>query len=262
MLSACSFDPGAGLPDESEPIDNDPGPGSPDAAIQAPMPTAMFAGNESQLWTLDRDTMATELIGNFTAVTVDSVSFRCGGIALSSDGTLYAVTVDPPSTLYTVDPSTAALSNPRTLTNSDAVWGTTMVPAGTPASFSTETEMLMIGGPNGELYAVDPADGKTTFVGDFGGSWRVSGDLAFVEGVGLMGTLDAGGNDRLAVISLSDASVTELGDTGRGDVYGLASVDGRLWGLTGNNVIYEMNTSTASVMSQTTGPTNWSIAAP
>jgi hypothetical protein len=78
-----------------------------------------------------------------------------------------------------------------------------------------------------------------------------------------MATVDNGGNDMLATISLTDGSATIVGDTGRGNVYGLTSVgSGRVLGLTGSNEIFEMDPSDANQLSTLTGPSNWSTAAP
>lgn len=256
LLGACGFDASYDPGDPNAPADpNDPGNpadpgdlGSPDAGLQAPVPAQMFTGTETELWRLDRDTLATERVGAFSG---GGSGFRCGGIALGSDGTLYAVSVVAPSTLFQVDPDTAELTEIADLTNNDDVWGTTMV-----------ADKLILGGPQGHLYSVDVGDGATSMIGQFDGGWQVSGDLTWLDGVGLVGTLDNGGNDHLATISMTDASVSDVGDTGRGDVYGLTSTGGKLWGLTGSQEIYEMDPDTGALMTSVSGAAGWSIAAP
>jgi hypothetical protein len=257
--AACSFNGDTERAGASSDGDGAPGivvdaSDDPDALIR---PAEIFSGSESDLWRLDPMTLEATFIGDFSNF-VEPAPFPCGGLALDSAGTLYAITVGPPSRLYVVDKTTAALSNPVPLGNTDSTWGSTIVPAGTIAS----TERLVIAGPGGDLRSVDLATGNTSAVGSFGGGWRVSGDLAWVDGVGLMGTVDNGGTDRLATISLSDGSITIVGDTGRSDVYGLTSVGGRVWGLTGSQDIFEMDPGDASELSNLAGPSFWSIAAP
>jgi hypothetical protein len=258
ILAGCSFNgdtKGAGASIDGSVVEN---PVDASAELDAsPRKTEMFAGGESDLWSIDPLTLAATLIGDFTGF-VEPAPFRCGGIALDASGTLYAISVGPPSRLYVVNKATAALSNPILLGNTDQTWGSTIVPAGMLGA----TEKLVIAGPAGDLRAIDLSNGDTSAVGVFGDGWRVSGDLAWVDGVGLMGSIDNLGNDQLARISLSDGGVTIVGDTGRSDVYGLTSIGGRVWGLTGSNDIFEMDPSNANQLSSLVGPSFWSTAAP
>ncbi|GEM49439.1 hypothetical protein [Deinococcus cellulosilyticus] len=71
-----------------------------------------------------------------------------------------------------------------------------------------------------------------------------SGDLAFHNGT-LFVTLDNGGAaDTLATINQESGQTTELGTTGFDEVFGLTSLNGKLYGVTSDNELLTLNTTT------------------
>ncbi|MDP2324688.1 MAG: alpha/beta fold hydrolase, partial [Gammaproteobacteria bacterium] len=123
----------------------------------------------------------------------------------------------------------------------------------------------LFGAGGGALYRIqNPSTGTATRVGDFGGNYRSSGDIAFGPEGKLYGTVNgAASTDALVEISAATGAVTRLvGPTGQTDVYGLAVLDGVLYGATSAGRILRISTETgAATVIATNGVRIYGLAA-
>jgi hypothetical protein len=88
-------------------------------------------------------------------------------------------------------------------------------------------------------------------VGPFGNQ---PGDLAWT-GDKLLGTVQVNGSFRLGVINTTTGAVTDLGDTGYSDLYGLVFSNGKLFAFSPTGGTIELDPSTgATVRARMTSP--------
>ncbi|MCC6645487.1 MAG: hypothetical protein IT374_07960 [Polyangiaceae bacterium] len=171
-------------------------------------------------------------------------------IALTSDGTLYALTFNA---LLTVDTKTAKLT---------PVVGVKGV----------MDAVGMDAGPDGALYVAAssavlrllPSVGVATKVASFPPGTSASGDLAFLDGR-LLGTANAGastGPDVLVELDLVTGAGSIVGSTGFDCIWGLAAYGSLLYGLTCNGEVLSIDPATGagSVLS-TPGVAFWGASA-
>lgn len=171
-------------------------------------------------------------------------------LALSADGTLYALTY---SSLQSVDKKSGKMT---------PVVGVKGV----------MDAVGMDAGPDGALYVaasnavlrLDPAAGVVTKVASFPPGTSASGDLAFLEGR-LLGTANQGATgapDLLVEIDLATGTGSKLGSTGFDCIWGLAAYGSLLYGLTCNGQVLSIDPGTgeATVLS-TPGVAFWGASA-
>lgn len=125
---------------------------------------------------------------------------------------------------------------------------------GSPGMFlnalAFDASSTLYGAQGGTLYTVDTSNGVSTAVGaGIGSGYDSSGDLAFGPGGVLYGTSKSGcgggGFDCLFSIDPGTGVGTKIGSNlGFGAVYGLAFIDGLLYGLTQNDELITINTMT------------------
>ncbi len=262
VLAACSYTPPGGAPDEAAPPDGataDPGS---DPGTDAPgrTPSVIYIGSETQFGIFDIATKSAMIVGPFLDASNDS-QLTMYELAMDSDGSLLGITAPPTAALYRIDTSTGKGTKISDLADTSLeLWGATTAPAGTVA-----TDAVVFGGtPGGELWRIRSTDGALSDVGSFGSGFGVSGDLAWVDGIGLVGTLDSGScDDCLAKISPTDGTATTIKNLGMGDCYAIGSVAGRLFVFRGSETAYELDPATGDVIDNWALPgAVWSVAAP
>ncbi len=106
---------------------------------------------------------------------------------------------------------------------------------------------------NNNTYSIDTTSGIATVLGS--GSYVSAGDLAFNSSGDLFLAADTASNDTFASVNTSTWASTAIGQTGIDNAYGLAFVDGVMYGVSAANDIYTIDTSTgvATLISSITG---------
>jgi hypothetical protein len=180
-----------------------------------------LSGNLGTIDTLSGDV---NVIGNMGVSMTD--------IAFDPDGNLYGINFD---SLYSINTSTAAVS----------LVGDHGLASGSKNS--------LVFGSNGTLYAanstfysLNTTTGASTVIGNGGGAYFSSGDLAFIAGQLFLSSTGGVSGDILVALDESTGIGSSVGEIGYSAVYGLATdnnVD--LYGVTGTNVI-SVNTLTGA----------------
>lgn len=237
-LAGCSFsthalDGDAHAPDGQQLIDAAHDAAT-DAAPQAPY---MLACSSGTLYTVDVDQ------GSATAVG----PIKAGGTTFSMDSiagvppVLYGIpsSVD---TILSIDPSTGAVTQSRTLAPQVTYYGFTYVPAGdlgaTAHWFAGTGETS-----GGSLYAIDPAAGTATSIGSFGNGLYVAGDIAWVHGHGLYATMYGPGCAPTCIASIdpSTAAATVLSYNGPNNGLSMSGFRGQLWILDNSGSVWNVD---------------------
>jgi hypothetical protein len=253
VLGGCGFQ----LPSGSAIGDGAPladGAAALDRSNAAPI---IYVGSETMFGVADVATRTATVRGTFTdAATGQALTMY--ELAMGANGELLGITSQP-AKLYTIDPATGAGTLRATLDHDDAYWGATTAPAGDLES----APVVFAGTPSGVLYRIDPATGHVTTVGPFGGSFTVSGDLVWVHGHGLYGTMNSSAcDDCLVTISPTTGQATLLRALDAGDFYAAGSRDGELYVMRGAGECYELDPVTGVTIAQWSMPGAWSVAAP
>lgn len=142
-------------------------------------------------------------------------------LAPAPDGQLWAVSFER---LYTIDILSATATDKGALGISDV------------NALAADTRGNLFGATlSGSLVSIDPASGAARTIGPLGNGLVSWGDLAFAPDGRLFAALHSGGQGVLATIDIStgQASLVNPGTPiGNGNVWGLAFVGDRLFGLT------------------------------
>ena len=248
VAAGCSFElrPGTGTTGDAAPTIDD-----------APASPVVYAGSETMFGRVDVVTRAATILGNFidSATGQQLVMYE---LAMGASGELLGIT-NRPAKLYVIDPNTGAGTLRATLDRDDDYWGATTAPAGELEAGA----VVFAGTPSGVLYRIDSTTGHVTTVGAFGGSFTVSGDLVWVRGHGLYGTMNSATcDDCLVTISPTTGAATLVRDLGAGDCYAAGSYDGRLFVMRGSGECYELDPVTGAELDDWAMPGAWSVAAP
>jgi len=176
-------------------------------------------------------------------------------IAIDRNGVMIGVSFD---SVYKVDPMTAQ----ATLLSSslDGTFnGLSFVPA---AALGETGDDVLVGtrGADGNVFRIDPMTGAATVVGDMG-AFMSSGDLVAVDGFGIAQTVVGSSHDQLARLAAGSFAATPIGDTGYGQIWGLAFWKGKVYGFTngGQFVLIDPNTGSAQLVSDN-GEAWWGAA--
>ncbi|QWT46001.1 Ig-like domain-containing protein [Azospira inquinata] len=145
------------------------------------------------------------------------------GLAVASDGTLYATSGTEAGNLYKINTSTGA----ATLVSHYNAGG-----QGLYSLCADGNGMLYGTGSDGRLYSINPLTGATTQVGTFG-SYSTAGDLLYSNNAIYMSTIDnklveydLSTNTVSVIISALPARLNGLGRYGDGTVYGITDAGG------------------------------------
>jgi outer membrane protein assembly factor BamB len=184
------------------------------------MSATLFCADQSgELFKLNPTTGSKSLIGRMPVVMYD--------IAFNKSGQLYGV--DPSSALYRINSSTAQVT--RIGSVGGFVNGLTFAPDG-----------KLYGSGYNHLYTINTSTGHGTLFGNFSRDINSSGDLAFDDRGNLYFSTTA---DKLIRINLSSRSYTTVGSIGFHEVYGLAFMNGKLYGASNyTSQVFEINTTT------------------
>jgi hypothetical protein len=147
--------------------------------------STVYANTDTTLYTLDPQTNAVTLVGNFVGVSDASNDSTITDVAVNSAGDVY---VNSESVIYkatvpqTPGPVMLTKIASIALQTGQKFYALAFAPAGSLAS----TEVLIGGDINGELWAIDTTNGNTKDLGSFGTDpghtgydFALSGDLVF-----------------------------------------------------------------------------------
>jgi hypothetical protein len=196
----------------------------------------IFGSSAGQLYRVDLASSPprTTLVGGFGAQITD--------IALLGDGRLFGVSFD---TLYQINPVTGQAQRVGSLGRSNV------------NGLAATGQRLVASSTDGFLYYVDTATGRATPAGRFGSNRGSSGDIAFGPGGVLYLAANRLGQTRgidwLMRVDPVTGAATEVGSLGLQRVYGLASRDNELYGLTESGLVarIDLQTGAAAAMGQT-----------
>lgn len=238
-----------------------------DAGIDGPVadPSRVYCHSGKELFRLDTRTNQTVDIGPFgsalgtasmTDIAVDKNN-KATGISLSK--------------IWQVDVATGTATMLNTVSQS-GLTSLSFIP--TNLSDPNSSEILVAADVKGDVIQIDPTNGSTTIVGNYGMSNGKpivsSGDIVAVRGAGIYATVNVGdgaalsNNDNLAKIDPVTWKATIIGnDLGSDKVFGLGYWGGKLYGFVdkGNNptmgAIIEIDPTTAAVTPVSSGAIEW-----
>lgn len=184
------------------------------------MSATLFAADSAgELFKLNPATGSKSLIGRMPVVMYD--------IASSRSGQLFGV--DARSSLFKINASTAQVT--RIGSVGGFVNGLTFAPDG-----------KLYGSGYNHLYTINTSTGHGTLFGNFASGVNSAGDLAFDDKGNLYFTTTL---DKLIRINLRSHSYTTVGSIGFHEVYGLAFMNGKLYGMSNfSEQVFQINTST------------------
>ncbi len=149
-------------------------------------------------------------------------------LARDANGGLWGVTFD---NLYHIDTSTNTFTDVGALS----------APYMNALTFGSDGTLYGSSYKNTNLYTIDTLSGAASIVG--AGSFTSSGDLSFNAAGDMFLAADTG-NDTLVDVDPLTGITTTIGSTGINDAYGLAFVDGVMYGVSVARVLYTIDTST------------------
>ena len=195
-----------------------------DSLEQRALLTTLFIHDSSNmLATIDVETGEAEVIGD--------MGERITDIAFAPNGDLYGVSSDM---FWKIDRTDASLT----------LIGEHGVPNANALEFSTAGTLYAAGFSSQSLFTIDPETGQSTDVGTTG--FESSGDLAFHRGQLYLSAVDG----QFVSIDLDDnAAGTLINEFESTEVFGLESVDGKLFGIDGNT-LFEIAPRTGEVVAE------------
>jgi hypothetical protein len=214
----------------------------------------VYAHTDTVLYRVDPDTLAISAVGGFqwpASVGSDQMT----DIAIDKTGLMIGVSFDK---VYRVDPATA-----HTTLLSASLDGTFNGLSFVPAEMLGQTgDDVLVGtrGSDGVVMRIDAMSGAATQVGNMG-AFQSSGDLVSVAGFGTVQTVLGTSNDQLARLAMQTFAATPIGDTGYGEIWGLAYWKNKVYGFTngGQFVLIDPATGHATLVS-TNGEAWWGAA--
>jgi hypothetical protein len=254
LVAACGPAATIGDDDDTGGADAAPGagpdadPNRPDAAPAAEN-AAVYAHSSGALYRVDPDDLEVTLVGNFGW---PNGSDSMTDIAIDRDGNMVGVSFD---SVYAIDKDTAAATYLAPLQGQFN--GLSFVAAGPDPN----DEILVGAALSGAVYQIDPMNGNSTMLGNYGGGLGSSGDLVYVRGFGTVATVTDGvGNDKLARIDPGNGWSAELigtGDTGATSIWGLGFWKNQVYGFTDTRQFLLIDTVTGLGTPIETSSVNW-----
>jgi hypothetical protein len=176
--------------------------------------------NMGNIYTVDTSTAAATLVGNSGVEGLTDVAF-------DDSGNLWGIDF---GMLYSVNPATGAATT---------VGGLGYGAANALTFGNGSLYLAGFSAPNA-LFTVNTTTGAATAVGSIG--YFSAGDLAFDP----LGTLYlTTTTNQLVSVNTTTGAGTAIGGIGFSDVYGLAYVDGSMWGIS-NNGLFEIDLTTGA----------------
>jgi hypothetical protein len=198
----------------------------------------IYANSPDALYRVDATTFAVTKVGNFNS------GDQMTDVAVTPAGAVYGISF---TTLYSINKPTGAA------TALGAVGGygnnsLTFLPSG----------QLLAADSSGDLKTINPVTAAVTYVGSYGGSFGSSGDLVAVASGQMYGTAPGSSSDVLVKVSTATGAATNVGATGRSNVWGLAYAGSRVIGFTTAGEILKIDPVTgATVLLKSTGISFW-----
>jgi hypothetical protein len=249
--TACSSEVG-GAPDAGPPGNIDSGLSSSDAARDPERNDAtVFAHSSSQLYSIDPDSLAVTLVGDFgwPVGTADSMT----DVAVDRDGNMIGVSF---TKVYSVDTTTAQTTFLADLQGEFN--GLSFVP--TDPNDPDSQEELVAAASTGMVYRLDPMTGESTQVGAYGGTFRSSGDIVSVTGFGTVATVKDGVNPTDLLVRIDPQAgyeATLIGDTMVTDIWGLGFWNDRVYGFSDSDGFVLIDTLTGKAQSVGQSDIHW-----
>ena len=253
VLAACGpghRNPGGG--DDSTTIDADNTP--PGDGTEQVM-TFVYAHTASELYRVDPDTLAVNLVGAFTFA--GGGSDQITDIAIDKTGLMIGISF---TSVYKIDPTNAACT--RLSQNIGEMFnGLSFVPASEIGQTGPDV-LVATRNSNGVVSRIDPMTGNVTQIGNMG-SFSSSGDLVSVAGLGTLQTADGGlSPDRLVKLAPNTFAASAVGsDVGYTDIWGVAYWKNKIFGFTeaGQFITIDPMTGQGTLV-QGNGPHWWGAA--
>ncbi|MBA2538732.1 MAG: hypothetical protein H0V17_03780 [Deltaproteobacteria bacterium] len=245
-------------PQRPEPGPGDPGPdadpGDPGDPGDPPVQTFVYAHTSSDLYRVDPDSLAVQLIGPFSFTTG---SDQITDIAINKAGTMIGISFN---SVYRIDPSNAAATR-----LSDGLSGLFNGLSFMPADQIGQTgDDILVATRNadGVVWRVDPMTGGTTMIGNMG-AFSSSGDCVSVAQLGTLQTADNGiSADRLVRLAPNTFQAQTVGtDIGFSDIWGIAFWKDKVFGFTNGGEFITIDPVTGvGTLVQGNGPSWWGAA--
>jgi hypothetical protein len=223
--------------------------------------------------------------GGADAAVPDAAPF-VDGQPLADAGPDFTVYVHTRDTLYTMDPTTFAVTMVGSFgTGDDLITDLAVGPDGTvyaisktmlytvnPGSGAATTVATLSSGPvagnvgltflpDGQMLAtdksggvrrIDPANGQVTEVGAFGGGFATAGDLVAVDDGTMYAISDEGPvgdeftNNWLLTVNTATGAASPVGQIGFGQVFGAAFIGGKVLAFTKTGQVVEIDPQTGA----------------
>jgi hypothetical protein len=235
-----------------------------DAGADAPLaPSKVYAHSGHELYRLDTRTNATVDIGPFGAA-LGTASIT--DIAVDKNDKMIGVTLNK---IFTIDVATgtATLLSPFEQ-GAPNVTSLSFVPK--DLNDPNSDEILVASDDHGNVVQIDPSNGKTTTLGNYGkvGNDQIvsSGDIVAVRGAGIFATVNVGlpltAPDNLAKIDPTTWNATIVGTPlGSDKIFGLAYWGGKLYGFVDvaatSGSIIAIDPTSAAVTPVVSGSVEW-----
>ena len=262
ILVACSSGNKTGGPDASAP-DATATPDAPSFDAPGPM-SKVYCHSGKELYRLDTRTNATVDIGPFgAALGTASVT----DIAVDKNDQMTGVSLNK---VWHIDATTGTATLLAPLASGTPnLTSLSFVP--TDLSDPNSAEILVASGTNGDVLQIDPTNGSTTTIGNYGKTGNndqivSSGDIVAVRGAGIFATVNVGPTltdpDHLAKIDPTTWKATIVGnDLGHDKIFGLGYWGGKLYGFidvgASQGSIIEIDPTTAAVTPVADGSIVW-----
>ena len=150
------------------------------------------------------------------------------------DGTLYGLS---PEYLYRFNAQTNAWSNLPQGLGADV---------GNANGMAIDSEGTVYITSDNKLYGADLTTGVAQFKGNMGGFYQSSGDCVVTKQDVLYMTSSHTPTDSLVFVDGLNAQTTQVGVTGVDSIWGLTAAWGRLWGVTSEGDLVEINQNTGA----------------
>jgi|GEM_PF-957578 len=240
LSSGCTSTPDDGLCPEGQKCV----PACGGCILDVAPPGNFLAHSSSSLYRVNPSALTSTYIGD--------IGFTVTDIAVTSDNILWGITY---SSLISIDYCTGI---GRYVGDVGGTWSlNALVSAPGPVLYGADT--------NGNVWRIDPATGRGTRIGNYGFGLSSSGDIAWGPDGLLYATTRSGSSssDILVSVNPSTGSARIIGITGFASIYGLAVMDGILYGLTDLGELLRIDTTTGrATLLGVIGSSFWGAASP
>jgi len=211
--------------------------GSTGSSICSSQSCVVYASADHDLYQVDPNTLQESHLCTFGGALTSSTADVVTDIAVTPDGTLYAITE---TALYTVNPSSCAATKVSTLSQAGTRW--------VGLTFTAGNTLLAADG-SGNVATIDTSTGTITPSGSFGGGLVCSGDIVAINDANQTVYASANGtsgNDKLVTLNPTTGAASVVGNIGYSSVFGLGFWAGKLYGFTHSGQILSIDPSSGA----------------